>query len=214
MSATPPAHPLFLGLVTFTIYSDQYEAVLRSQLLSPYQIRIFTSVILFSVSYPCLSIQTYAHLHIRLRVWIGWPPLWYSGQSSWQQIQRSGFNSQSYHIFWELEVLEDRVYGLLVKSSWLQIQRSGFNSRSYQIFWELEGLEQGPLSLVSTIEELLGRKSSGFGLESREYGRRDPSRWPCGTLYSQKLVLTLPTSGGRSVGKVRSRTQTRNLFFL
>jgi hypothetical protein len=37
------------------------------------------------------------------------------------------------------------------------------------------GLERGPLSLVSTIEELLERKS-GSGLESREYGRRDPSR--------------------------------------
>jgi hypothetical protein len=36
-------------------------------------------------------------------------------------------------------------------------------------------LERGPLSLVSTIEELLGRKSSGSGLERREYGRRDPS---------------------------------------
>jgi hypothetical protein len=38
------------------------------------------------------------------------------------------------------------------------------------------GLEQGPLSLVSTAEELLGRKNSGSGLENREYGHRDPSR--------------------------------------
>jgi hypothetical protein len=37
------------------------------------------------------------------------------------------------------------------------------------------GLEQGPLSLVSTIEELLERKSIGSGLESREYGHRDLS---------------------------------------
>jgi hypothetical protein len=36
--------------------------------------------------------------------------------------------------------------------------------------------ERGPLSLVSTIQELLGRKSSGSGLENREYGRRDSSR--------------------------------------
>jgi hypothetical protein len=36
--------------------------------------------------------------------------------------------------------------------------------------------ERGPLSLVSTTKELLGRKSSGSGLESREYGRRDSSR--------------------------------------
>jgi hypothetical protein len=45
------------------------------------------------------------------------------------------------------------------------------------------------------------------GLENREYGRRDLSRWPRGILYPQKLALTSPTSGGLSVGKVRSRTQ-------
>jgi hypothetical protein len=35
------------------------------------------------------------------------------------------------------------------------------------------GLKRGPLSLVSTTEELLGSNNSGSGLESREYGRRD-----------------------------------------
>jgi hypothetical protein len=49
------------------------------------------------------------------------------------------------------------------------------------------GLERGPLSLVSTIEELLVRKSSGSGLENREYGRRDPSRWPRDTPLSSKV---------------------------
>jgi hypothetical protein len=86
------------------------------------------------------------------------------------------------------------------QSSWLQIQRSGFDSRCYQIFWEVVGLEQGPLSLVSTNEELLERKSSGSGLEIRQYGRRDPSCWPRGTLYPEKLALTSPTSGCRWVG--------------
>jgi hypothetical protein len=38
------------------------------------------------------------------------------------------------------------------------------------------GLELGPFSLVSTTEELIGRKSRGSDLESRDYGRRDPSR--------------------------------------
>jgi hypothetical protein len=37
------------------------------------------------------------------------------------------------------------------------------------------GLERGPLSLVSTTEELLGRNSSDSGLESRDYGPSDPS---------------------------------------
>jgi hypothetical protein len=36
--------------------------------------------------------------------------------------------------------------------------------------------ERGPLSLVNTTEELLGRKSRGSGLKSLEYGSRDPSR--------------------------------------
>jgi hypothetical protein len=40
------------------------------------------------------------------------------------------------------------------------------------------------------------------GLENREYGRRDPSCWPRGTLYPHKLALTSPTSGSRSVGIV------------
>jgi hypothetical protein len=39
---------------------------------------------------------------------------------------------------------------------------------------------------MSTIEELLERKSIGSGLEIREYGLRDPSRWSRGTLYPQK----------------------------
>jgi hypothetical protein len=75
------------------------------------------------------------------------------------------------------------------------------------------GLERGPFSLVNTIEELLERKSSGSGLEIREYGRRDPSRWPRGTLCPKKmLALTSPTSGGRSVVIVRPQTLATEFF--
>jgi hypothetical protein len=44
-------------------------------------------------------------------------------------------------------------------------------------------------------------------LEILKYGRGDPLRWPRDTLYRQKLALTSPTSGGRSVGIVCSQTQ-------
>jgi hypothetical protein len=54
------------------------------------------------------------------------------------------------------------------QSSWLQIHRSEFNSLCYQIFCEVVGLERSPFSLMSTIEELLGGKSSGFGVENRQ----------------------------------------------
>jgi hypothetical protein len=42
------------------------------------------------------------------------------------------------------------------QSSWLQIRRPDFNSRHYQK--NVVGLERGPLSLVSTTEELLDKK--------------------------------------------------------
>jgi hypothetical protein len=50
------------------------------------------------------------------------------------------------------------------------------------------------------------------GLENRDY-RRDPSRWPHGTIYPQKLALTSPTCGSRSVGIGRSRTQAKEFAF-
>jgi hypothetical protein len=107
-------------------------------------------------------------------------------------------------------------YFIIIQKSrpWLQVKRCGFDSRGYHIFWEVVGLERGPLSLVSTIEELLERKNSSSGLESRQYGRRDQSRWPHGTLYPQKLALTSATSGGSSVGLVRSRTQAKEFFLV
>jgi hypothetical protein len=90
----------------------------------------------------------------------------------------------------------------MVKSSWLQIHRSAFDSRSCQIFWEIVGLERGPLSLVSTIKEVLGRKSSGSGTENREYARRDPSRWPRDT--HPQIVGTNLADKRRSLGRYNS----------
>jgi hypothetical protein len=48
------------------------------------------------------------------------------------------------------------------------------------------GLERGSLSLANTTEELLGRNSSGSGLENREYGCGDPLCCPRNTLYPEK----------------------------
>jgi hypothetical protein len=56
--------------------------------------------------------------------------------------------------------------------------RSGgpeFDSRALQEK-KVVGLKRGPLSLVSTTEELLGRKVNGSSLGSREYDRGDSSR--------------------------------------
>jgi hypothetical protein len=77
----------------------------------------------------------------------------------------------------------DRLCGLVVRVPGYRSGGSGFDSRALQ---EVVGLERGPLSLVRTTVELFGRNSGGSGLESREYGHRDSSRWPRGTLYPQK----------------------------
>jgi hypothetical protein len=75
------------------------------------------------------------------------------------------------------------------------------------------GLKRGPLSLVRITEELLQWKSSGSGLENRDY-------WPWESValttrhpLSANLALTLPKSDGRSVGIVRLRTKRPRSFF-
>jgi hypothetical protein len=58
---------------------------------------------------------------------------------------------------------------------------TGYRSRGsgsiplrFRIFWEVVGLDPGSLSLIiRTIVELLERKCSGYGLENRDYARRE-----------------------------------------
>jgi hypothetical protein len=139
------------------------------------------------------------------------PPLCSSGQSSWLQ------NRDVLCFLWDMNWIYVLVYYVEItrpplwsggQSSWLQNHVSRIDSRRYQTFWEVVGLEWGPLSLVSITEKLIGRNSSGSDLESRECGRSNQLRWPSNTLYEQTLALTSPTSGGRSVCTVRSRTKT------
>jgi hypothetical protein len=70
------------------------------------------------------------------------------------------------------------------------------------------GLKRGPLSLVSTTEELLDRKvaapNTAVGIRHADH---------VATSIRKRLAITSPTSGGRSVGVVRSQTQTMEFFF-
>jgi hypothetical protein len=66
-----------------------------------------------------------------------------------------------------------RILGFLDRSRYFFFQDPEVLIRFPAIFGEVVGLERGPLSLVSTTEELLERNSSASGLEIREYGRRD-----------------------------------------
>jgi hypothetical protein len=75
-------------------------------------------------------------------------------------------------------------------------------------------LEWGPPSPVVTIQELLGRNNSGYGIEGRECGHGDLLSRSRDTLYPQKLALTSSTRGGHSIGIVSSRTKTKEFSFL
>jgi hypothetical protein len=100
------------------------------------------------------------------------------------------------------------------QSFWLQIQRSRVRFQTLPDFQTSSGLERDSLSLMSTIEQLLGRNISGSGLENREYGHVNPLRLPREILYPQKLVITSTTSGGRSAYIVRLRTKATELVIL
>jgi hypothetical protein len=72
--------------------------------------------------------------------------------------------------------MKDRLCGLVIRVPGYRSRGPVFDFRRYQILSEVMGLERGPLSLVSTTEELFGRNSSDSGLETREYGHKDPLR--------------------------------------
>jgi hypothetical protein len=87
----------------------------------------------------------------------------------------------------------------------LVIRVPGYKSRGpgsipgatrFSEYWVWNGVHSTSLS---TTEELLERKSSGSGPES--------------PLYPQTLALISPTSGGRSVCIVLSRTQAKEVLF-
>jgi hypothetical protein len=74
------------------------------------------------------------------------------------------------------------------------------------------GLERGPPTLVSTIEELLGKNSCGTGLEIQEYGREDPPRWLRGTPLSATVGTNFAYKR-RLVGRKQKYTNWISAYF-
>jgi hypothetical protein len=67
------------------------------------------------------------------------------------------------------------------------------------------GLERGPLSLVSTIEELRDRKGGGSGLENPNYDRRGSARLTSRHPLSAKVGTNFAKKQ-RSLGRYSSLT--------
>jgi hypothetical protein len=103
----------------------------------------------------------------------------------------------------------DRLCDLVPRIPGYRFRDPGFDSWRNQILWEILGLERGPLSLVRIIKEVLEWKISGSVPKKIEInGRGDPLCWPRGSLYPQKLALTLP-----KCSTVRLRTKTTEFSF-
>jgi hypothetical protein len=75
------------------------------------------------------------------------------------------------------------------------------------------GLERGPLSLVSTTEELLDRKIAApvYKIENTAVRNRHADHVAPSIRKSWQPLS--PASGGRSIGIVRLRTKTMEFFF-
>jgi hypothetical protein len=74
-------------------------------------------------------------------------------------------------------------------------------------------VERGPLSLVSTTQELLYRKVAAHVYKTENTAVEISHADHVAPSIRKKLTITSPTSGGRSVGIVRSRTQTMECRF-
>jgi hypothetical protein len=93
------------------------------------------------------------------------------------------------------------------QSSWLQIQRSRVRFLAPPDFLRSSGSGTGSTQLRQDNWGATWKDNSGSGLKTEINGRGDSLRWPLDTLYPLKLVLTSPTSGGRSLGIVRWRIE-------
>jgi hypothetical protein len=49
----------------------------------------------------CAALVVVYSFYFHYKYTLHGPPLWSSGQSSWLQIQRPGFDSRQYQIFWK-----------------------------------------------------------------------------------------------------------------
>jgi hypothetical protein len=144
-------------------------------------------------------------------------------QSAWEIFKHNVSGQHRFHpiiiiiiiiIIVIIIIIIDRLCG---QSSWLQMQRFRVRFPALSDFLRSHwGWNRVHSASWVQLRSCLKEKNSGFCLDSREYGRRDPPRWPRGILYPQNLALASPTSGVCSVGIIRSRTKAMEfiIFFV
>jgi hypothetical protein len=100
------------------------------------------------------------------------PPLWSSGQSSWLQIQMSGFDSLRCQIFWEIVFLERAPLSLVRITEELlngKVAAPGLkteiNDRGDSLCWPRDNLYPLNLALISPTS--VGRSVGMFLLRAK-----------------------------------------------
>jgi hypothetical protein len=129
----------------------------------------------------------------------------YRGQKTWRDAFSFRTTSNSWYSILSRIQLRDRLCGLVVRI--LGYRSGGLGSIPGTTRKKVVDLERGPLSLVSATEELLDRKLAApvYKTKNTSVGIRHADH--VAPSIRKKLAITSPTSGGRSVGIVRSRTQ-------
>ena len=122
------------------------------------------------------------------------------------------YTAKSIQLFKYMTMASDRLCGLVVRVSGYRYRGLGFDSRHFQIFLSSSGSGTGSTQPREPHEVNWGatwiKKSSGSRSRKQRLtavGTRCADHVT--SLYPQKLALTSPTGGGRSVGIVRSRTK-------
>jgi hypothetical protein len=128
---------------------------------------------------PCMKSKIHLSSQTYFDVWGGggtkegygeWtePPRWFRNLFTYRA---AALQCYSFHSPWQFsmyiqistpsKVSFDLFCCLVARIPGDRSRRPGFDSWRCRIFWEVESLERDPLSLVSTSEALLERKSSG-----------------------------------------------------
>jgi hypothetical protein len=97
--------------------------------------------------YIIIQLAQYHNLILRYIAFTG-PPLWPSAQSYWLQMQRSGFDSRRYQIYFHIPYNRNLGFSLkLLLNCTQKVEWTPFQTHCFSENLVVPGIEPGPLDL-------------------------------------------------------------------